>query len=68
MIIDTVMLKSSKIIININEYNNYFNEKFYDKYYHIINNNNKYFNISNNYLSIKKSYFDYVDEISLLLL
>ena len=53
--------------ININEYNNYFNEKFYDKYYHIINNNSKYFNISNNYLSIKKSYFDYVDEISILL-
>ncbi|MEI0558544.1 radical SAM family heme chaperone HemW [Brachyspira intermedia] len=53
--------------ININEYKNYFNEEFYDKYYHIINNN-KYFNISNNYLSIKKSYFDYVDEISLLLL
>ena len=54
--------------INIHEYKNYFNEEFYDKYYHIINNNNKYFNISNNYLSIKKSYFDYVDEISLLLL
>ena len=54
--------------INIHKYKNYFNEEFYDKYYHIINNNNKYFNISNNYLSIKKSYFDYVDEISLLLL
>ncbi|CRF34421.1 coproporphyrinogen III oxidase [Brachyspira suanatina] len=54
--------------INIDRYNNYFNENFYDEYYHIINNNSKYFNISNNYLSIKKSYFDYVDEISILLL
>ncbi|TVL44536.1 radical SAM family heme chaperone HemW [Brachyspira hyodysenteriae] len=53
--------------INIDKYNNYFNEVFYDKYYNIINNNNKYFDISNNYLSIKKSYFDYVDEISILL-
>ena len=54
--------------INIDRYNNCFNEVFYDNYYNIINNNKEYFNISNNYLSIKKSYFDYVDEISILLL
>ena len=53
--------------INIDRYNNCFNEVFYDNYYNIINNNKEYFNISNNYLSIKKSYFDYVDEISILL-
>ncbi|PTY41161.1 radical SAM family heme chaperone HemW [Brachyspira hampsonii] len=54
--------------INIDKYNNYFNEKFYDKYYNIINNNTQYFNVYKNYLSIKKHYFDYVDEISILLL
>ncbi|WP_295154443.1 radical SAM family heme chaperone HemW [uncultured Brachyspira sp.] len=53
--------------INIHKYNNYFNEVFYNKYYEIINNNKEYFNISNDYLSIKKSYFDYADEISILL-
>ena len=53
--------------INIHNYNKCFNEIFYDNYYYIINNNKEYFNISNDYLSIKKSYFDYVDEISILL-
>ncbi len=53
--------------INIHNYNKFFNEIFYDNYYYIINNNKEYFNISNDYLSIKKSYFDYVDEISILL-
>lgn len=53
--------------IDIDKYNNCFNEVFYDKYYKIVSNNNKYFNISNNYLSIKKSYFDFADEISILL-
>ncbi|MEI0603015.1 radical SAM family heme chaperone HemW [Brachyspira alvinipulli] len=54
--------------ININKYNCMFNENFYLKYQKILNNNNEYFNISNEYLSIKKYYFNYIDEISLLLL
>ncbi|WP_028329977.1 radical SAM family heme chaperone HemW [Brachyspira alvinipulli] len=54
--------------ININKYNCMFNENFYLKYQKIVNNNNEYFNISNEYLSIKKYYFNYIDEISLLLL
>ncbi|WP_300369722.1 radical SAM family heme chaperone HemW [Brachyspira sp.] len=53
--------------IDIHKYNNCFNEVFYDKYCKIINDNKEYFNISNDYLSIKKSYFDYADEISILL-
>ena len=54
--------------INIDKYNCMFNENFYLKYQKIVNNNNEYFNISNEYLSIKKYYFNYIDEISLLLL
>ncbi|WP_297278192.1 radical SAM family heme chaperone HemW [uncultured Brachyspira sp.] len=54
--------------ININKYNCMFNENFYLKYQKILNSNNEYFNISNEYLSIKKYYFNYIDEISLLLL
>ena len=54
--------------ININKYNCTFNENFYFKYKKIINSNREYFYISNEYLSIKKYYFNYIDEISLLLL
>ena len=54
--------------IDIKKYNYIFNEDFYYHYNKIIMNNKEYFNISIEYLSIKNYYFNYVDEISLLLL
>lgn len=54
--------------IDIKKYNYIFNEDFYHHYNKIIMNNKEYFNISIEYLSIKNYYFNYVDEISLLLL
>ena len=54
--------------IDINAYHYIFNENFYKKYSGIINKNIEYFIVSDDYLSIKKCYFNYVDEISLLLL
>ncbi|WP_295161471.1 radical SAM family heme chaperone HemW [uncultured Brachyspira sp.] len=54
--------------IAVKKYNYIFNENFYLKYQKIINNNRKYFNISSDYISVKKYYFNYVDEISILLI
>ena len=57
--------------INFLYYKNYkklFKEDFIDKHSEIINKHAKYFIISKEYLSIKKIYFDYADEISLLFL
>ena len=41
---------------------------FYLKHEKTINSHREYFNISPKYLSIKNSYFNYADEISILLL
>ena len=54
--------------ISIYTYNSIFNENFYEKYNNIINKNIEYFIKLDDYLYIKKYYFNYVDEISLLLL
>ncbi|WP_240516668.1 radical SAM protein [Brachyspira sp. G79] len=54
--------------IDINKYNCIFNEDFYLKHKKTINSYREYFNISPKYLSIKNSYFNYADEISILLL
>lgn len=54
--------------ININNYNKMFKEDFKDKYSSIIKNNQFYFLITDEYLSIKENYFNYADEISLLFL
>lgn len=53
--------------INFSHYNKLFKENFIDKYSKIINKNIEYFIFSKEHLSIKKIYFDYADEISLLL-
>lgn len=54
--------------INFLSYKKLFKEDFIDKYSKIINKHKEYFIISKEYLSIKKIYFDYADEISLFLL
>ena len=54
--------------INFLYYKELFKEDFINKYSKIINKHIKYFTISKEYLSIKKIYFDYADEIILLLL
>lgn len=54
--------------INFLYYKKLFKEDFMDKYSKIINEHAKYFVISKEYLSIKKIYFDYADEIILFLL
>ena len=54
--------------INFLNYKKLFKEDFIDKHSEIINKHAKYFIISKEYLSIKKIYFDYADEISLLFL
>ena len=54
--------------INFLNYKKIFKEDFIDKHSEIINKHAKYFIISKEYLSIKKIYFDYADEISLLFL
>ena len=54
--------------INFLNYKKLFKEDFIDKHSEIINKHTKYFIISKEYLSIKKIYFDYADEISLLFL
>lgn len=54
--------------INFLNYKKLFREDFIDKHSEIINKHTKYFIISKEYLSIKKIYFDYADEISLLFL
>lgn len=54
--------------IDINKYNCIFNEDFYLNHKKTINSHREYFNISPKYLSIKNSYFNYADEISILLL
>lgn len=54
--------------INFLNYKKFFKEDFIDKHSEIINKHTKYFIISKEYLSIKKIYFDYADEISLLFL
>ena len=54
--------------INFLYYKKLFKEDFMDKYSEIINKYIEYFIVSKEYLSIKKIYFDYADEISLLLL
>ena len=60
-------LRTSKGI-NFLNYKKLFKEDFIDKHSEIINKHTKYFIISKEYLSIKKIYFDYADEIILLLL
>lgn len=60
-------LRTSKGI-NFLNYKKLFKEDFIDKHSEIINKHTKYFIISKEYLSIKKIYFDYADEISLLFL
>lgn len=60
-------LRTSKGI-NFLNYKKLFKEDFIDKHSEIINRHTKYFIISKEYLSIKKIYFDYADEISLLFL
>lgn len=54
--------------INFSFYKKLFKEDFIEKYSKIINKHIEYFIISKEYLSIKKIYFDYADEIILLLL
>ena len=54
--------------INFLYYKKLFKEDFIDKYSKIINKHLEYFTISKEYLSIKKIYFDYADEIILLLM
>jgi len=56
--------------INISRYDNLFggDKSFNEKYSKIINRNKEYFVIYKENLSIKKRYFDYADQISLLLL
>lgn len=54
--------------INFSFYKKLFKEDFIDKHSKIINKHIEYFIISKEYLSIKKIYFDYADEIILLLL
>ena len=54
--------------INFLYYKKLFKEDFMDKYSKIINKHLEYFDISKEYLSIKKIYFDYADEIILLLM
>ena len=54
--------------INLLYYKKLFKENFMDKYSKIINKHLEYFIISKEYLSIKKIYFDYADEIILLLM
>ena len=54
--------------INFSFYKKLFKEDFIDKHSKIINKHLEYFIISKEYLSIKKIYFDYADEIILLLL
>ena len=54
--------------INLLYYKKLFKENFMDKYSKIINKHLEYFDISKEYLSIKKIYFDYADEIILLLM
>ena len=54
--------------INFLYYKKLFKEDFIDKYSKIINKHLEYFIISKEYLSIKKIYFDYADEIILLLM
>ena len=54
--------------INLLYYKKLFKEDFMDKYSKIINKHLEYFAISKEYLSIKKIYFDYADEIILLLM
>ena len=54
--------------INFSFYKKLFKEDFIEKYSKIINKHSEYFIISKEYLSIKKNYFDYADEIILLLL
>ena len=54
--------------INLLYYKKLFKENFMDKYSKIINKHLEYFAISKEYLSIKKIYFDYADEIILLLM
>lgn len=60
-------LRTSKGI-NFLKHKKLFKEDFIDKHSEIINKHTKYFIISKEYLSIKKIYFDYADEISLLFL
>ena len=54
--------------INFSFYKKLFKEDFIEKYSKIINKHSEYFIISKESLSIKKNYFDYADEIILLLL
>ena len=54
--------------INFSFYKKLFKEDFIEKYSKIINKHLEYFIISKESLSIKKKYFDYADEIILLLL
>ena len=54
--------------INFSFYKKLFKKDFIEKYSKIINKHSEYFIISKEYLSIKKNYFDYADEIILLLL
>ncbi len=54
--------------INFSFYKKLFKENFIEKYSKIINKHSEYFIISKESLSIKKNYFDYADEIILLLL
>lgn len=54
--------------INFSHYKKLFKEDFMDKYSKIINKHAEYFTVLEEYLSIKKNYFDYADEIILFLL
>lgn len=54
--------------INFSFYKKLFKKDFIERYSKIINKHSEYFIISKEYLSIKKNYFDYADEIILLLL
>ena len=54
--------------INFSFYKKLFKEDFIEKYSKIINKHLEYFTIAKESLSIKKNYFDYADEIILLLL
>ena len=53
--------------INIKKYNKIFGKNFYYKYGNIIYKNHIYFEISSEYICIRNKYFNYVDEISLIL-
>ncbi len=72
--LDDTMLKKEFIFLSLRtirgldliKYTNMFNSNFLKDYSTILKNYEYYFSISNNFISIKREYLHYVDEISLL--